>query len=186
MRIVLASASPRRIELLPRILQAFDVVPSLAEEPTDGPPERRVVEGACVKARDVALRERGLIIGADTLVALGDRVLGKPRHRAEACRMLRSLSGREHRVLTGLCLLSTWTGEERTAVEETIVRFRLIGDAEIDGYLASGEADDKAGAYAIQGGAARFVEGIRGDFYNVMGLPLGRLDRTLREMGVRV
>ena len=186
MRIILASGSPRRAELLPRLIDTFDVIPSQAIEPTDGLPEERVVSGARVKAHDVAAHERGVIIGADTLVAIGDRALGKPATRRHAREMLHALSGREHRVLTGLCVLSSWSGEEQTDVVETIVRFRLLSEAEIDAYLATGEADDKAGAYGIQGRAAPFIEGIRGDFYNVMGLPLCRLGLMLREMGVGV
>jgi len=185
-RIILASGSPRRAELLPRILADFDVIPSRAEEPTEGSPEDRVLGGARGKARDVAAKHRGLIIGADTLVAVGKRDLGKPRNREEAREMLRALSGSEHRVLTGLCLLSTWSGEERTAIEETLVRFRLLRDDEMATYIASGEADDKAGAYGIQGRAALFIDRICGDFYNVMGLPLCRLGLMLRDMGVGV
>ena len=186
MRIILASGSPRRTELLPRLVDSFDVIPSDVVEPTEGAPEDRVLSGARLKAHDVASRHRGMVIGADTLVAIGDRVLGKPSSREEAREMLRELSGREHRVLTGLCVLSGWSGEELTSLEETVVRFRLLGEGEIDAYLATGEGDDKAGAYAIQSRAALFVEGIRGDFYNVMGLPLCRLGLMLREMGVRV
>jgi len=186
MRIILASGSPRRTELLPRLIDSFDVIPSRIDEPVDGLPADRVASGAQRKAHDVASRHRGIVIGADTLVAIGDRVLGKPESREEACEMLHALSGREHRVLTGLCVLSSWSGDERVAVEETIVQFRRLSEPEIDAYLATGEADDKAGAYGIQGRAAPFVEGIQGDFYNVVGLPLCRLSLMLREMGVRV
>jgi len=100
--------------------------------------------------------------------------------------MLRVLSGRTHRVLTGLCVLSTEDGRERTAIEETVVRFRPLSQAEIATYVASGEPMDKAGAYGIQGRGALFVERIEGDFYNVMGLPLCRLSLLLREVGLRV
>ena len=184
--LILASASPRRRELLSRITSDFIVVPSLAEEPTDGSPSERVLTGARAKVHDVSTHHQGVIIGADTLVVVDGAVLGKPMSRDDARRMLETLSGREHSVLTGLCVISTTSGEERSAVEETLVRFRELTSDEIEAYLASGEPDDKAGAYAIQGRAALFVERICGDFTNVVGLPLCRLGLFLREVGVRV
>jgi len=186
MTIVLASASPRRKELLARIVDEFLIVPSRREEPVEGKPRERVVHAASAKARDIAERHVGVIIGADTLVILGKEVLGKPRSRDEARRMLEALSGREHAVVTGLCVLSTWTGAETRAAEETVVRFRDLESDEIERYLDTGEGDDKAGAYAIQGRAGAFVDRIAGDYYNVMGLPLCRLVLMLREVGVRV
>jgi len=186
MTIVLASASPRRKELLARIVDEFLIVPSRCEEPVAGPPRERVVHAASAKARDVAERHVGVIIGADTLVVLGEKVLGKPRSRDEARRMLETLSGREHAVVTGLSVLSTWTGVAIRAAEETAVRFRDLESGEIERYLDTGEADDKAGAYAIQGGAGAFVDRICGDYHNVMGLPLCQLVLMLREVGVRV
>lgn len=186
MRLILASASPRRRELLSRITTDFVVIPSLAEEPTSGDPRERVLTGARAKAHDVSTHHQGVIIGADTLVVVDGAVLGKPMSRDDARRMLETLSGREHSVLTGLCVISTTSGEERSAVEETLVRFRELTSDEIEAYLESGEPDDKAGAYAIQGHAALFVERICGDFTNVVGLPLCRLGLFLREVGVRV
>ena len=112
--------------------------------------------------------------------------LGKPEDAASAKEMLRRLGGREHSVLTGLCILATDDGLERVVVEETIVRFRVLSEEEIDTYVTSGEPMDKAGAYGIQGQGGLFVERISGDFYNVMGLPLCRLVLLLREVGVRV
>lgn len=162
------------------------MVPSVAEEPTCGDPRERVLKGARAKAHEVSARHQGVIIAADTLVIVDGAVLGKPKSRDDAKRMLETLSGREHSVLTGLCVISTKSGEERSAVEETLVWFRELGTDEIEGYLASGEPEDKAGAYAIQGRAALFVERICGDFYNVVGLPLCRLGFLLREVGVRV
>ena len=182
MELILASASPRRRELLARIVDRFLVIPSTCEEPEGGDPRDRVLRGACTKAREVAERHAGVILGADTLVVLEEQVLGKPCSRDEARWMLDRLSGREHAVLTGLCVVSTWTGEEVHAVEETFVRFRELADDEIARYVESGEADDKAGAYGVQGRAAVFVEGIRGDFYNVVGLPLVRTRETLRAL----
>jgi len=186
MELILASASPRRRELLARIADRFLVVPSRCEEPKDGDPRDRVLRGACTKAGEVAERRAGVILGADTVVVLDGQVLGKPRSRDDARQMLARLSGREHVVLTGLCVISSWTGEEVHAVEETFVHFRDLTGDEIAQYVDSGEADDKAGAYAIQGAAAVFVDRIRGDFYNVIGLPLCRLVLMLREVGVRV
>jgi septum formation protein len=186
LKIVLASASPRRVELLRRIVDTFDVVPSGVEEPTRGRPSRRVLEAAQAKARDVAARIEGIVIGADTIVVDRRSILGKPSSRDEAARMLSRLSGREHEVLTGLCVIATHCGDERTAVERTNVRFRSLSEREIASYLDCGEYADKAGAYAIQGRASVFVERICGDYTNVMGLPVCRLALLLRELGVDV
>lgn len=186
MRIVLASSSPRRIELLSRIRPDAVSVPSRTDEAAfdDLPPTSRVLALARAKAEHVARGEAGLVLGADTLVVLDGEALGKPETDEEARRMLVHLSGREHLVLTGLCLIRTDRGERREAVETTAVRFRALSRNEIDAYVATGEPRDKAGAYAIQGRAALFVDGITGDFYNVMGLPLARLAAMAREMGV--
>lgn len=186
MRIVLASASPRREELLRRIVADFDVVPSATEEPKDGRPRRRVVEAARRKARDVATRATGIVIAADTVVVQRLQVLGKPSSCEEAAQMIRQLSGRHHEVLTGLCLIATEHGIECTAVEWTRVHFRALSEREISRYLDCGEYADKAGAYAIQGRAAAFVDRIRGDYTNVMGLPVSRLTLLLRELGADV
>ncbi len=185
-RIVLASASPRRVELLGRIAPAFDVVPSAVAEPTSGQPRRRVLVAARGKAHDVAARERGIVIGADTVVVLNRDVLGKPASRDEAAAMLGRLSGCTHTVLTGLCVLDPAHRLERTAVERTRVHFRRLSQREIEQYLDTREHEDKAGAYAIQGRAALFVDRIRGDYTNVMGLPIARLALLLRDLGVDV
>lgn len=186
MRIVLASASPRREELLRRIVARFDVVPSIEEEPEAGSPRWRVIEAARRKAVDVATRESGLVIGADTIVVLGPQVLRKPASSDEAAAMLRRLSGRSHTVLTGLCVIGADRCRVRRAVEATRVRFRRLSEREIAAYLATGEHADKAGAYAIQGRAAAFVDRIRGDPTNVIGLPLAHLVLLLRDLGVDV
>ena len=183
-RIILASGSPRRVELLARITPDFLVVQSAIEEKASGSPEEQVIHLARAKARDVARKHKGIVIGADTVVALDGEVLGKPRSRDEARSMLGRLSGREHVVLTGLCVLSTGERKEAEACERTAVRFRALDDGEIEAYLDSGEYADKAGAYAIQGRGALLVEGITGDFWNVMGLPLTRLYLLLRGLGV--
>ena len=186
MTLILASASPRRRELLARITRDFEVVPPRVSESSSGDPAVRVLDSARAKACEVAARRRGVIVGADTLVVVGGEVLGKPSSRSHAQRMLEELSGREHSVFTGLCVLCAPSGLERTAVEETVVRFRDLQSSEIADYVRSGEPDDKAGAYAIQGRAAHFVERISGDYTNVMGLPLCRLILLLREVGFRV
>jgi len=183
MRLILASESPRRKQYLALLTSDFDVVRSDAPETNEGTPEERVEANARAKATAVAVVRDGVILGADTVVEVDGDVLGKPTSAEGARRMLHRLSGRAHRVLTGLCVVNTQTGAERSAVEETVVRFRKLTDAEIEDYLETGEAWDKAGAYGIQGHAAPFVEGILGDYYNVVGLPLCRLSLLLREVG---
>jgi septum formation protein len=159
-------------------------VPSRVDEEGGGTPEERVLARARKKALAVAAHQEGIVIGADTLIVLDKKVLGKPSSRAHAKRMLQQLSGREHRVLTGLYVLITMSGNHEEACEETLVRFRNLEDEEIEAYLETGEYIDKAGSYAIQGKAALFVEAIRGDFFNVVGLPLCRLALLLKELGV--
>lgn len=185
-QVVLASTSPRRIELLSRITTDFVTVPSAIEEVSSGPPEEQVLTHARNKAHDVANRHEGFIVGADTVVVLDDRIFGKPQSRAEARQMLKRLSNREHTVLTGLCVLSTEGKEHRQAVEKTTVCFRDLSDEEIEAYLDTGEYEDKAGAYAIQGRAGVFVERICGDYFNVVGLPICRLYLLFAEMGINV
>jgi len=186
MTIILASKSPRRRDLLGRITDDFIVMPSDAEESQTGSPRERVMTSARAKARSVGQTHTGIILGADTMVVLDHHVLEKPRSRSDAKRMLHLLSGRAHRVLTGLYVWNTSTGEEREACAETEVRFRTIEEPEVAWYLDSGEYEDKAGGYAIQGRAAAFIEGIAGEYTNVMGLPLCVLSRLLREMGARL
>jgi len=186
MHLVLASNSPRRRELLGRLTKEFTVIPSGIDEHGAGSPAEQAVHLARAKARAVLERDGAVIIGADTMVVVDEQILGKPETRGEAAEMLRRLSGRDHWVLTGLCVWSTETGVERTHCEATRVSFRAIEETEIDAYLAIGEYVDKAGAYAIQGVAAKFVSGIAGDYTNVMGLPVCRLSLMLREVGVRL
>jgi len=185
-QVVLASTSPRRIELLSRITSDFVTVPSTLEEVSSGPPEEQVLTLARNKAHNVANRHEGIIVAADTVVVLDGKMLGKPQSRAEARQMLKYLSNREHTVLTGLYVLSTKAKEHRQAVEKTTVCLRALSDEEIEAYLDTGEYEDKAGAYAIQGQAGVFVKRICGDFYNVMGLPICRLYLLLAEMGIEV
>jgi len=188
--IYLASASPRRQELLRQAGLAFEVLPSnIVEERQAGEvPVDYVLRVAADKARFVARRvaERGLpaypVLGADTEVVVEDDILGKPRDRAHAASMLRRLSGGSHVVLTAICLVSA--AGEFSALSESRVTFAVLADATITRYLATGEADDKAGAYAIQGRAAGFIARLEGSYSGVMGLPLYELFETLKRAGV--
>lgn len=182
--LVLASASPRRASLLRQVGVDFEVVPSLVpEEAPDLPPEQRVEALALAKARRVAaLYPRRLVLGADTLVEVDGRVLGKPAGEGEAAAMLRLLSGRGHRVHTGLALVRGERAE--TACQTTRVFFRSLAEEEISAYVQSGEPLDKAGGYGIQGLGALLVESIEGDYFNVVGLPLNCLAGLLADFGV--
>ena len=187
MAIILASQSPRRQALLRQMgLTDFRVQPPNVSETVDPAeaPERQVEQLSLRKARAVrALAgEDDIIIAADTVVALDGAVLGKPKDRADAARMLAALSGRRHQVYTGLSVLRG--AERHTLHEVSQVEFRPLSRAEIESYLATGEPMDKAGAYGIQGRGALLVTGIRGDYYNVMGLPVCRLGQILAGMGV--
>jgi septum formation protein len=188
MRLILASASPRRAELLGSLGLRFEVIQSDAVEHDTHPvsPRELALHNAQLKARDVASRHPdALVIGADTIVVLGDAVFGKPSDTAEAWRMLRELSGRNHRVITGVCLITGLGNEERSFAVETTVRFRELSDADIKGYLAAVNVFDKAGAYAIQEGPP-LVAAIEGSYSNVVGLPLERLVEELRNLGVQI
>ena len=185
--IILASASPRREALLQALWVEHRVIPSLVDEGDlfDGTTVGRAVALAIRKATEVATRVgEGLVLGADTLVECGGRLLGKPKDRDEASRFLQLLSGRSHLVVTGLALVQA--GDARTEVghEVTEVRMRALTDAEINTYVQTGEPFDKAGGYAIQGTAEGFIEGIKGSFTNVVGLPLGRLRELLLRFGI--
>ncbi len=172
---ILASASPRRKELLKELLEAFEIIPSLAdEEGVVGAPAQLVVELAKRKALEVALRPQAagkVIIGADTVVALDGEVLGKPKDEADAFRMLSALSGRTHEVYTGVCMARTGkTGLESFAQFDcTTVRFKVLSPAFIRAYIRGGSPMDKAGAYGIQDGG--LVEEIQGSYTNVVGFP---------------
>ena len=187
--IVLASASPRRRELMNMLaFGSFTVCPAVGPEkmPEHASPEETVRSLAAQMAEEVASScdPDALIIAADTVVVCDGRVLGKPRDEEDAFHMLRLLSGRWHEVYTGLCLRDK--DGCVTEAERTAVRFRTLSDGEIRRYIQTGEPMDKAGAYGIQGKAALFVEAIEGDYYNVVGLPLCRLGRMLAGKGVPV
>ena len=186
MDIILASQSPRRRELLKRMGVDFRVIAPDIDEHMDRalPPEELVRRISAEKAR--AVREQAgddpIIIAADTVVALDGAVLGKPADELEAFKMLSTLSGVRHQVYTGLTVLRGET--VYTVSEETSVAFRELTEEEIACYLQTGEPMDKAGAYGIQGYGALFIEGIQGDYYNVMGLPVCRLGKLLKKLGV--
>jgi septum formation protein len=186
--IILASASPRRRELLTHMGLTFRVVPSGLEErpwPSEKPASY-ALRNAGDKGREVLDRTSGdgVVIAADTIVVLGDRILEKPADAREAAEMLHALSGCEHVVITGLvvlCRRGTRLLMQGDAVR-TAVRFRTLSSAEIEAYVATGEPMDKAGAYAIQGGAAAFVEDVRGSRTNVVGLPVEMLSKRLKSI----
>jgi septum formation protein len=183
--LILASASPRRAELLKRLGVSFRTVPSLVEEPPEAGsgPRELALKRAGSKARAVAERyPDNLVLAADTVVWCDGRVLDKPQQVPEAREMLWFLSGRQHLVFTGIVLCLS--GRHREDVVTTRVRFRELGLDEIDGYLATGESLGKAGGYGIQGCGALLVAEIAGCFYNVVGLPLARLGELLKEFGV--
>ena len=187
MAIILASQSPRRRELLGQMgLTQFIIRPALGEERTDpGLTPAQLVEALSrQKAEEVAGRSDpgDLIIAADTVVAIGGTVLGKPRDEAQAREMLSLLSGRSHTVYTGVTVRRD--EEVLTQHEATHVRFRTLSPAEIDAYVRTGEPMDKAGSYGIQGLGALLVEGIEGDYCNVVGLPVCRLGRMLLKFGM--
>ncbi len=185
LRVVLASASPRRRELLRAIFPRFAVrAADVDEEGLLRPPLSEGVQAlARAKAECVAALDPGaLVIGADTIVTLGDCAMGKPKDAADARQMLRTLSGRRHSVLTGVAVV--WQGRALTACEETFVTFAPLSADLIDAYVATGEPLDKAGAYGIQGRASVCIEKIDGCYFNVVGLPLFRLGQLLQEAGI--
>ena len=188
MKLILASASPRRRELLEMLhVENLEIHPAKGEEKPHPElmPDALVKELASCKAAEVAAAwasPEDIVIGADTVVVLDGRVLGKPRDEADAAAMLRALSGRTHTVYTGVAVERG--GERRLHAERTDVRFRTLTDAEIAAYIATGEPMDKAGAYGAQGYASLFVEHLDGDFFNVMGLPLCALGKLLKDLDV--
>lgn len=189
MDIILASGSPRRGELLEQIKLPFKVLVSDIDEESieKVEPQEWVQSLALAKAKNVGTRlEKGLVIGADTIVVLGEKVLGKPKSSQEAVEMLEFLSGQTHQVMTGIALVDVLSGKELTDVEVTHVKFRDLSDREIEAYVAHGEPMDKAGAYGIQGLGAIFVESISGCYFNVVGLPLSKLVQCLKRFGVEI
>ena len=187
--LILASASPRRKELLEQIGLTFRIVPSNIEE-TPGPaetPEELVIRLSLGKARDIAARpdiNSRWIIGSDTVVVSGQQILGKPVDDRDAAAMLRQLSGTSHLVVSGFAIIDRLQQRQHSEAVTTRVHFRHLTEEEITGYIATREPTDKAGAYAIQGIGACFVSGIEGSYTNVVGLPLCRLTLALKKFGV--
>lgn len=185
MNLILASASPRRRELLEKLNLSFTIDPAAGpEDPPAGADAAETVKAlSAAKAIEVSRRHPGcVVIGADTVVEADGAILGKPLDEADAFSMLRSLAGREHRVYTGVTVTDGDT--VLSQAEMTRVFFRELTDREIEAYIATKEPMDKAGAYGYQGFASLFVERIDGDFFNVVGLPLCRLGQMLASMGV--
>lgn len=186
MEFILASGSLRRQELLQRLGMEYQISVSEFDEnsvPYDGDPEIYVKILALEKARSILDKntESAYILGADTVVCVDGRILGKPVDRSDAFSMIRSLQARSHEVYSGIALINETSGICETESVRTSVRFSPMTDAEIEIYLDKGEWHDKAGAYGIQGSAGLFIEGIEGDYYNVMGLPLNTLYKMLRK-----
>jgi len=183
-KIILASASPRRKQLLEQIGLVFEVIPSDVDEDNliHQDPLHNIEALALHKAQDVAKKiHEGIIIAADTRILINGDAIGKPVDRANAQNMLLSLSGKTHKVITGVAILDAHTGQKETWVETTLVTFCELLLDEIVAYLDTGEYEGKAGAYGIQGRAAVFVERIEGCYFNVVGLPLSKLMQKLRK-----
>ena len=182
MRVILASQSPRRRELLGLFRIPFEIQAADIDETMDPdlPAGQEVSRVSRSKAMAIAADDDQIIIAADTIVVVDGRVLGKPQSPDHARQMLKSLSGRDHQVMTGIAVRRG--SQCAVCTEVTDVTFRPLTDAEIDAYIATGEPMDKAGAYGIQGGAALFCEKLHGDYYNVMGLPVCRLGLMLKSM----
>lgn len=187
MKLILASSSSRRAEILANAGLPFTVLSSAVDESVypGETPAALVQRLANAKADLVTARAVGpaIILGADTVVVLDDKILGKPRSIEEARHMLQQLSGRTHSVLTGVALIRLPDGERRQFTESTLVHFRPITEEELSSYLATEEPYDKAGAYAIQGQAGRYIPRIEGCYFNVVGLPLSRVLSELKTLG---
>ena len=182
--LVLASASPRRSEILLSAGYEFNIITSAATEITNGVGAIIATENAKAKALAVYSQqpENAVVLGADTVVCLNDKVLGKPKSREDAFNMLVSLSNSNHSVITGYAVASK--NGVKTGYCETFVKFRPLTDEEINAYVATGECDDKAGAYGIQERASLFVEAIKGDYFNIMGLPVAEIYPILKSAGI--
>lgn len=181
-KIILASSSPRRKELMELAGYDFEVICADIVEviPEEAMPQEVVMSLALQKAQAVAAEHKeAVVIGSDTVVALDGKILGKPHSEQEACEMLRSLSGRTHKVFTGVAIVCG--GKVKNFFDETDVEFYSLGDDEIKKYVATGEPTDKAGAYGIQGKGSVLVKRINGDFFSVMGLPIAKLYREMSD-----
>lgn len=193
MRYILASGSPRRRELIRQAGIDAEIIPAAGSEKSDRrEPASYVADLASHKAEEIGEKQMNAvddccIIGADTVVVLDNSILGKPKDREDARRMIRSLQGRTHEVMTGVCLLYQINGirKKTTFTEISTVHVCPMTEEEIESYVATGEADDKAGAYGIQGRFGIYIDRIEGDYYNIVGLPISRLVHTMQRAGLR-
>jgi septum formation protein len=188
MRLVLASTSPRRRQILALLGVPFDVIAPEFEEQVSShlPADQEVVEFALGKAQSVATKyPRSIVIGSDTMIELADEKIGKPTDREDARRILRLLSGKTHRILTSVAIVDPG-GPGMKEIETVAVKMRGYAEAEIENYLNSGESDDKAGAYSIQGGGSALIKSISGDYLAAVGMPLRRIARYLESRGLSV
>ncbi len=189
-KIILASASPRRRELLTQIGLTFEVVVSESEEKITSTEPAKVVEELSIQKAEAVweklAQNHNIVIGADTVVACDGKILGKPSDVENAVEMLRLLQGRGHEVYTGVTVLYEENGEKRalTFHEKTTVHFYPMTEAQIREYVATGDPMDKAGSYGIQGFCARYIRSIEGDYNNVVGLPAGRVYQELHKLGL--
>ncbi|MGU8407564.1 Maf-like protein [Clostridium perfringens] len=191
MKVILASKSPRRVEILEKIVKEFEVVQSNFDENTidfKGDIEKYVKDLSRNKAIEVSkrLNEPSIVIAADTVVFQNGKVLEKPKNEEDAFSMLSSLSGNTHKVYSGICLINTYDDTVVTDCDCTEVRFSELNPRQIRNYINSDEPMDKAGAYGIQGLGGAFVEGIKGCYYNVMGLPLNKLYKALENYDITI
>ncbi|HEX3026603.1 MAG TPA: Maf family protein [Clostridia bacterium] len=185
MKLILASSSPRREEILRNAGYEFEVIPSRVDEnlPEPLPPEETVTRLAVLKAGEIFSQyPDAVVLGADTVVSVGGKILGKPKDEQDAAGMLEKLSGRTHEVFSGVALMAD--GRRESFAEKSQVCFYPLGQELIKRYTATGEPLDKAGAYGIQGFGSLLVREITGDYYNVMGLPVARLGRALENFGI--
>ncbi|MEJ2245303.1 MAG: Maf family protein [Acidobacteriota bacterium] len=187
---ILASASPRRKEILDRLGMKFRIDPSHIKEPDcrpDEAPSSYVIRIARMKARETAKEyNTGIIIGADTVVVSGNDLLGKPSSREDARNMLSRLGGRWHEVWSGLCIFNCDKGRSRAGYACSRVHFRRLASSDIEWYLDRGEYVDKAGAYAVQGHASLFIDNIEGCYFNIVGFPIALFEKLCRKMGIRL
>lgn len=194
-QIVLASKSPRRIELLKEIGLKFVTFDPGFEEKTGLEDEAEgkksakeiALHNAIGKAKNASTHfKNSIIIGVDTVGESHGHILGKPKDREDACRLIRLISGTTHKVVSAVCLINTVSGKTISATSETSVTMEKMDEEEIQKYIDSGEGDDKAAAYAIQGKGALYIEKINGDYFNVVGLPIYTLKKLLKEFKIRL
>jgi len=184
-KFILASQSPRRAQWLKQLSIEFEVIPSYADEDSipKSNPSSYVKKLAILKAKTVAKKvEEGVIIGADTVIYINGKILGKPKDSEDALSTLRELSGKKHIVFTGICVIDKYSKKTLKKVVKTTVKFRELDDNLIRWYVGTGEPLGKAGSYAVQEKGAILVEWIKGDFYNIVGMPLFTLEKMLEEM----